>query len=93
MKRKKKLDEDRWSLIGGMRLLLNDAWSCLKCIRSDIKVIKCKEKTSYIKISFNLSTIFVQNYSKMNAFALFILSNNLFLKDDLLLSSESKNKY
>lgn len=46
---KKTIDEDRWSLIGGMRLLLNDAWSCLKCIRSDIKVIKCKEKTSYKK--------------------------------------------
>lgn len=61
---KKTIDEDRWSLIGGMRLLLNDAWSCLKCIRSDIKVIKCKEKTSDKKISFNLSTIFVQNYSK-----------------------------
>lgn len=40
------------------------AWSCLKCIRSDIKVIKCKENTRYKKISFNLSTIFVQNYSK-----------------------------
>lgn len=61
---KKTIDEDRRSLIGGMRLLLNDAWSCLKCIRSDIKVIKCKEKTSYKKISFNLSTIFLQNYSK-----------------------------
>lgn len=60
---KKTIDEDRWSLIGGMRLLLNDAWSCLKCIRSDIKV-KCKENTRYKKISFNLSTIFVQNYSK-----------------------------
>lgn len=23
---KKTIDEDRWSLIGGMRLLLNDAW-------------------------------------------------------------------
>lgn len=65
MKRKKKtIDEDRWSLIGGMQLLLNDAWSCLKCISSDIKVIKCKEKTSYKKISFNLSTIFLQNYSE-----------------------------
>lgn len=61
---KKTIDEDRWSLIGGMRLLLNDAWSCLKCIRNDIKVIKRKEKTSYKKISFNLSTIFLQNYSK-----------------------------
>lgn len=49
---KKTIDEDRWSLIGGMRLLLNDAWSCLKCIRSDIKVIKCKENTRYKKNQF-----------------------------------------
>lgn len=47
---KKIIDEDCWSLIGGMWLLLNDVWFCLKCIRSDIKVIKCKEKISYKKL-------------------------------------------
>lgn len=78
---KKTIDEDRWSLIGGMRLLLNDAWSCLKCIRSDIKVIKCKENTRYKKksvlICLRYSYKIIQN---MNAFALFISSSNLFQK-------------
>lgn len=75
---KKTIDEDRWSLIGGMRLLLNDAWSCLKCIRSDIKVIKCKEKTSYKKLVLICLRYSYKIIQKMNAFALFVLSSNLF---------------
>lgn len=75
---KKNLDEDRRRLIGGMRLLLNDAWSCLKCIRSDIKVIKCKEKTSYKKLVLICLRYSYKIIQKMNAFALFILSSNLF---------------